>query len=156
MRRLVFLALASAVGLSVVALTRGAGSVAPAEVAPARARAAAAAPSEPPRALAPGAPLRNVFEYGESPDARPAPPPAPTRAAGSQAAPAATAPDPVRFIGVVARGGGPKAALVIGGEVVLLSPGESAMGYTLLTVDRDEGATLRTPTDGEMRATVSP
>lgn len=68
----------------------------------------------------------------------------------------ASSPGPVRFVGVVARAGGLKAALVIEGEVVLLSSGESAMGYTLLTVDRDEGATLRTPAGAEIRASLGP
>jgi hypothetical protein len=62
----------------------------------------------------------------------------------------------VRFVGVVARGGRPCAALVIEGEVVLLAPGESSAGYTLLGVDPDEGARLRTPAGAEMRATAKP
>jgi hypothetical protein len=89
-------------------------------------------------------------------EARSAPPPPQPRDLRSQVAPATSTPDPVRFIGVVARGGGLAAALVIEGDVVLLSPGESTMGYTLLTLDRDEGATLRTPTGGELRAPGSP
>jgi hypothetical protein len=62
----------------------------------------------------------------------------------------------VRLIGFVARAGELKAALVIEGDVVLLSCGESATGYTLLTLDRDEGATLRTPAGSEIRAPLGP
>lgn len=155
MRRLVFLALASALALSVVALTRGAGTVAPVEVAPFR----AVSPPGPPRSPRPveaDAPLRNVFEYGAAPEARTAPAPARRRAFIPPAAPPPSAAEPVRLIGVVDRGGEPRAALVIEGEVVVLSPGESGMGYTLLTVDGDVGATLTTPSGEEVRVPANP
>ena len=76
MRRVAFLALASAVALSVVALTRGAGTVAPVEVAPAY--DPAPAEGRPGSRSSPEAEplIRDVFEYGAAPEVRavPAPP----------------------------------------------------------------------------------
>jgi hypothetical protein len=155
-RRVAFLALAAAVALSVVALTRGAGTVAPVEVAPAHDPVPSG--GQPGSRSTPQAepPLRNVFEYGAAREVRAGPAPTRFRASGPPAPPPSSEPDPVRWIGVVVQGDSLKAALAIDGEIVLLSPGQSGMGYTLLTVDRDEGATLRTPSGDAVRVPAGP
>jgi len=98
--------------------------------------------------VAPSPPLRNVFEY-VSAAARPA---APTRSVAAVAPVAAPAsppgPPPLRLVGLLRRGAQVKAALAIMGETVVLAPGESAGGYTVLAIDDDEGVRVRTPDGG--------
>jgi hypothetical protein len=65
--------------------------------------------------------------------------------------PATRAPEPVRLVGLVNRGGKLVAALSILGEVVVLGPGDEAEGYRVLSVDSDQGVRLRGP-DGTERA----
>lgn len=117
------------------------------------------APSEPRAArpasradTVPALPERNVFEYAhpaDKPEARVtvAPEPAPPTPQET----ASRAPEPVRLVGLVNRGGKLRAALSILGEVVVLGPGEEAEGYRVLSVDSDEGVRLREP-DGTERA----
>jgi hypothetical protein len=107
-------------------------------------------------ARTPAMPDRNVFEYGpsagRSPSRAVAPPPTPAPDKG--ALPAETtprAPEPVRLVGLVNRGGKLAAALSILGEVMVLGPGEEAEGYRVLSVDSDQGVRLRGP-DGTERA----
>jgi hypothetical protein len=57
-------------------------------------------------------------------------------------------------VGVVRRDGRLCAALAIGGEVVLLAPGESAGGVTVLAVQED-GVRLRGP-DGRDEVVALP
>ena len=98
--------------------------------------------------VAPNAPLRNVFEYTDS-VVRAAGPPASLAAA--VAAPSTTmvaAPPPapaVRLVGLLRRGANLKAALAITGETYVLGSGESAVGYTVLGIDEDEGVRVKTP-----------
>jgi hypothetical protein len=87
--------------------------------------------------------VRDPFRYGDLPAA----PPPPARRA--RLAPPEPAPTPVtepayRLVGIVRRDGGFRAALSIGGEVVLLAPGESSGGVTVLAVQED-GVRLRGP-----------
>jgi len=55
----------------------------------------------------------------------------------------------VRLIGLVWRGGVPKAALAIGGEVIVLGAGEREGAYALLELSEAEGVRLLGP-DGEL------
>ncbi|HVR72047.1 MAG TPA: hypothetical protein VMT87_14480 [Vicinamibacteria bacterium] len=103
--------------------------------------------------VGPGIPERNVFEYVQPTSARaeraalpplrspPAEPPAATAEA--------TAPKPVRLVGLVNRGGRLRAALSILGDVVVLAAGEEAQGYRVLSVDEDAGVRLRGPDGSE-------
>jgi hypothetical protein len=103
--------------------------------------------------VAPAAPSRNVFEYGD-----PAPPTAsaPVLPLPVGPRPEATPPSPVRLVGLVALGGGRTAALSIEGTVVLLAPGQSALGYTLLSLDADSGARIRAPDGVETVLAIDP
>jgi hypothetical protein len=60
----------------------------------------------------------------------------------------------VRLVGLVRRPGGLRAAVAIAGEVVILRPGESSGGWTLVALDED-GARLRGP-DGHEEALTFP
>jgi hypothetical protein len=108
-------------------------------------------------ARAPVMPDRNVFEYGPSAGRSPArtvaPPaiPAPDTGGATPAETTPRAPEPVRLVGLVNRGGKLAAALSILGEVMVLGPGEEAEGYRVLSVDSDQGVRLRGP-DGTERA----
>jgi hypothetical protein len=127
---------------------------------------AARAPRRPPpraesRAGEPGVELsssdRNVFEYAEPrapltprPPAPPAPPPA-----NPEGLPSETVVDPVRLVGLVRRGGRPRAVLSIRGEVVVLAAGEESDGYRVVSVDEDAGVTVRRP-DGSAQTFARP
>jgi hypothetical protein len=97
--------------------------------------------------LVPAPQMRNVFQYadGGAPAARaekaaPTPP--------STLIPLVPSPVPsplVRLVGLLRRGGRVRAALALAGETAVLAPGESAAGYTLVSIDEDEGVRLRAP-----------
>jgi hypothetical protein len=121
------------------------------------AAAAGAPPRRPLDVAAPARPAgtaslpdRNVFDYADPPAAtapspvRPVAPPAPSPS------PAVTeaVPEPVRLVGLVRRGGRPRAVLSILGEVVVLAAGEESEGYRVLSVD-DETVRLRGPGGSE-------
>jgi hypothetical protein len=146
-------------GLALVAIvalfaTRGTGrAVAPAPMAPAH------RPASPPAALSAALPpveidsVRDPFRYADAP-AAPAPSARPARVAPPPPAPTPTPEPPYRFVGVVTREGRLCAALSIGGDVVLLAPGESAGGITVLAVHED-GVRLRGP-DGRDEVVAQP
>ncbi|HEU0104961.1 MAG TPA: hypothetical protein VFT38_02240 [Vicinamibacteria bacterium] len=130
-------------------LLREAGGPGPSSGGPDAARATPAVTLVGDASAAPSPPLRNVFEY-VSAASRPA---APTRSlpAVAPVAPAAQAslgPPPLRLVGLLRRGAQVKAALAIMGETVVLASGESAGGYTVLSIDDDEGVRVRTPDGG--------
>ena len=137
------LVLAAAIAVVAVYLLRDAGSGAsdrPAE-AP---RLVPPPPTLPAPPVVPLRPTRNVFAYADA--ARPAPAPRPTVVPAP--APLGPAPSPspaVRLVGLVRRGGQLKAALAIAGETLLLGAGESAAGYTVTSIDEDEGVRVRGP-----------
>jgi len=109
---------------------------APAWKAPAPSKAA---PPLPPLVLES---VRDSFRYGDVPAL-----PAPLRPRPTVAPPKAATPPPepaFRLVGVVRREGRLRAAISLGGEVVLLAPGESAGGVTVLAVQED-GVRLRGP-----------
>jgi hypothetical protein len=56
----------------------------------------------------------------------------------------------VKLVGIVHRGTGVRAALNVEGSVIVLAAGESAEGYTVLAVDDETGARLRTPDGREI------
>ena len=93
-------------------------------------------------------PPRNIFEYSDQ---------GPVAAAAprvTSAAPRAATPSPspapaVRLVGLVRRHGQLKAALAIAGDTVVLAAGESAAGYTVVSIDEDEGVRVRAP-DGSV------
>src|SRR5437870_1772952 len=89
-------------------------------------------------------PLRNVFEYaGGAPSivraAVATPPPPPSSAPLPSPSPL------VRLVGLLRRGARLRAALVVMGETVVLAPGESSGGYSVVSIDEDDGVTLRGP-----------
>jgi hypothetical protein len=87
--------------------------------------------------------VRDPFRYADLPRVPPPAPP-PVRAAAPVPLPTPTPEPAYRLVGVVARGGRLRAALSIGGEIVLLAPGETAGGVTVLAVHED-GVRLRGP-----------
>lgn len=102
-------------------------------------------PSRPARANATEAPAsrRNVFEF--APRVAPEPvhrPAAPAIVEGPSVAPSPVSEPPVRFVGLVRRGGTLKAAVRIHGEPAVLGMGEEAGGYTVVGIDED-GVRLR-------------
>jgi hypothetical protein len=98
----------------------------------------------------PAAPVvrRDLLRYGmvSTPTAPPVATRAPTVAAVTPA-PEATAP-PVKLVGVVRKGGSLRAAVAVDGEVVLAVVGQTVGGYTLVSIDPDEGVALTGP-DGQ-------
>ena len=139
---------ALAVGLGAMALTRGGP---PAAVTPVRVPT-----SVPPAKPAPLPPLlRNPFEFATR-RVEPAPRPFPPSDASRSDAPSEPepAPSPVRLVGFVQRGEGLKAVLVVEGETVVLAQGESANGYTVVSVDDAEGVRLTAPDQSEIGLSV--
>ena len=97
--------------------------------------------------------LRNVFEYSDA-VSRPATPVA-SRAVTTVTPPSLPPPEPspsplVRLVGLVRRGAQTKAALAVAGDTVVLAAGESAAGYTVVSIDEDEGVRVRTPDGGSI------
>jgi hypothetical protein len=128
-----------ALGLGVVALTRGAPpvpSLAPSVRTPIT-ESAAKAPS-----LAVPPLTRNPFEYADAPRAS-ASGALRGEAPGLVAEPARA---PVaRLSGFLRQAGRLRVALVLNDEMALLEVGESAEGYTLLAADEETGVLLRGP-----------
>lgn len=93
---------------------------------------------------------RNIFEYGGG---TPAPVRAAPRPPSVAARPSPTAEPPVKLVGIVRGAKGPRAALSIEGNVVVLAAGESADGYTVVGLD-DEGVRVQTPAGSEITVTV--
>jgi hypothetical protein len=99
----------------------------------------------------PAPPERDIFRYGEAPAAAsrplaPRPPPARLVPSVSLALPPPSL--PLRLVGLVRRTEGLRAAVAISSGVVLVGPGDSVSGYTVLGVDEERGLRLRGP-DGE-------
>jgi hypothetical protein len=145
-------------GLGLVALValfaaRGTGrAVAPPETAsPQR----SPSPPAPPPTLPPVdiEAVRDPFRYGDAPQ-EPRPAARPVRLAPPPPAPTPTPEPAYRLVGVVTRDGRLCAALSIGGDVVLLFPGESSGGVTVLAVQED-GVRLRGP-DGREEVVTHP
>ena len=91
--------------------------------------------------------IRDPFRYADDPAPRTAP--APARLPSTRPpSPSVTAEPEVRLVGLVRRPDGLRAAVAIAGEVVVLKRGESAGGWTLVTLD-EEGARLRGPAGEE-------
>jgi hypothetical protein len=90
-------------------------------------------------------PRRNLFQFGggEVAPSRAVPP----RELPEPEAPTAAIAGP-RLVGFIEQGDALRAALALGGSVVLVAPGEDVEGYSVLRVDPDRGVTLRSP-DGE-------
>jgi hypothetical protein len=112
-----------------------------------------AAPPPSASATSPGpAVSRDIFRYADSPE-----PQSHAARASREADERRTEPPPPagpRLVGVLRRGGGLLAALAVEGEVVLLSPGQSAAGATLLSVD-EESVRLRLADGSERTLTVA-
>jgi hypothetical protein len=155
-KRFLLLGAGATLALLFVAWARGTGGASPASLESPQGRTISPTPSPTDDRLPAVGVSRNVFEYGG--DARP------TRSApATEAHPAPTpAPvvdsprDPVRLVGVLRRSGEVRAALAILGEVVILAPGETASGYTLIAIDEDTGARLRVPSGAEIVAPPAP
>lgn len=134
--------------LLAVALTRGAGRSAapPAALPPSRAPAPRAGAS-PALAVTAPPPSRNVFRYLDE-----ASEPGPTVRVPHTAPPETQPPPPpaVRLIGFLRREGGLKAALSIMGEIVVCAPDEQVSGYTVVSVDEEEGVRVRAPDGAEI------
>jgi hypothetical protein len=126
------------------------------QLAPQRALPAAAptplsaAPPSPP---VPAAPARDIFRYtDQAPLRRPEAPIVTVKPPTTQAPPPLEppAPEPVRLVGLVQRGGAWRAALSINDDVVVLGVGEASGGYQLVAIDAAEGVTVRDP-QGQQR-----
>ena len=95
----------------------------------------------------PPPPGRDIFRYAEAPPA--APHALATRSAlASLAASATLAPSPalpLRLVGLVRRADGLRAAVATSAGVVLVGPGDSVSGYTVLGVGEELGLRLRGP-----------
>jgi hypothetical protein len=115
-----------------------------------RVEAPAPPPTAPPQAAMPlrTTVSRNVFEFG-APLAEPAAPVATVRVAPAPPTTSAPPPPPpppaVRLVGVVNRGGTLKAALALGGEVVMLGVGEERDGYRVEAIDEETGVRVSGP-----------
>jgi hypothetical protein len=96
-------------------------------------------------------PLRDLFRYADEGSGVA---PAPAAALAPPLALTATPEPPVRLVGLVRQPGGVRAAIAIHGEVVLLRPGETAQGWTLVALGED-GARLRGP-DGHHETVALP
>ena len=94
-------------------------------------------------------PLRDLFRYADEPSHEVALRPV-VREPSPRSTPTLIAPHPVRLIGLVRQPGGLRVAVAVLGEIVLLRPGESAGGYTLVALD-DAGVRLRGPDGQEER-----
>jgi len=97
-------------------------------------------------------PARDVFRYvGRDDDggAAPAPfedaaPPSPPPSLAEAAPSTAPAPDQgPRLVGILRQGGVLKAAVAIGGEVVIARAGETVDGYSVVSIDEEDGVVLR-------------
>jgi type IV pilus biogenesis protein PilP len=96
-------------------------------------------------------PPRDPFAFGgaEEPERQPVRP----RPAAPAATPAPTptpTPPLVRLVGLVGRGGQIRAALAIGGDVLIAASGEDVDGYQVLSVDPELGVRLRMPDGSEI------
>jgi hypothetical protein len=154
MRRILLLGAAAVSALLAVAWARGGGGAG----APSLPSRANASPAHPPLASedrSPAAdPNRNPFEY--APQERPKAPALTEPRERRPAPPPTVSAPPVVLVGLVHRGPDLLAAVSILGEVVVLAPGESSSGYTLVAVDEDLGARLRGPSGDEFSARPSP
>jgi hypothetical protein len=90
---------------------------------------------------------RNLFEYG---DAQAKPVGRSIRSAAT-AAPETPTPAPsVKLVGIVNSGPARRAALSSQGQVVMAAAGEVVDGFTVLSIDGQEGVRLRTPEGAEI------
>ena len=120
--------------------------VTPVVPAPRVTAAPAAGPaSEDPASPRSAVPLRNPFRYAEERPALRLPPPPPL----SGPAVASSTPAPIRFLGLVRRGGTVKAALAVSGDVLLAAPGEEVAGYVVLSLGED-AVMVKGPEGGEI------
>jgi hypothetical protein len=143
------LVVAACAALAAAYLFREVGGSGASDRPPAPPRTTAVVPSAALPLAPPSAPLRNVFEYSDPPSGAPSVPDGPALAAPSVAtAPQDPSPEPsplVRLVGLVRRAGQVKAALAVAGDTVVLAAGESAAGFTVISIDEDEGVRLRGP-----------
>lgn len=96
--------------------------------------------------LLPPPPARDIFRYAEAASA----PPHRARVepkALSSVAPAEPEPLPpaLRFVGLVRRPEGLRAAVATASGVVIVGPGDVVLGHTVLSLDEDRGLRLRAP-----------
>ena len=159
MRRAARLPLAAAVVAALaIVVSRGVVPAPPpggASVAPAPRHTGATPSTEAPPDTAPErppVPLRNPFRYADEARTGFRPQPAPALWAP---VPVVSAPPEIRFLGLVRRGGGLKAALSISGDVSLVAPGEEVAGYVLLSIDEDT-VRVRRPGGGEAVLRLAP
>ena len=148
------LRLLAAASLVVVALALSGRCPGPAAAPPDPRPAPSSLPSpEPEPAVAeeePIVPSRDPFRYADEPAPTVSPEVEPRDSDGPPPEPE----PPVRLVGFLRSQGGARAAIAIAGLVVLLGPGESAEGWTLVGLDED-GARLRGP-DGREEAFTLP
>lgn len=98
-------------------------------------------------------PARDVFRYvgrdddgGAVPPFEDAVPPSPPPSLADATPPLAPAPDQgPRLVGILRQGGVLKAALATSGEVVIARAGEMVDGYSVVSIDEEDGVVLRDP-----------
>jgi hypothetical protein len=145
--------LALAVVCAVAWTPRPRAAVRPHQAAPRSSTPAAAAREGAATPDSPAASARNVFEFVDEVPAAPAPAPLGPLTVPPPLDPASalqSSDDPIRLVGFVRRGGALRAALSLTGTLVVLAPGETSQGYSVIAVDEDSGVTVRAP-DGSER-----
>lgn len=135
--------LAAALVIAVIQLSRESGrAVAPLPGEPDQRPSATPAPSLAPAPSSPS-PFRDPFRFlNEEPSARPSPSPSSLVARPPSPDPA---PARARLVGLVRSAGGLRAVLVLDGEVVLVSAGDTVGGFRVLSLDEDTGVQVRDP-----------
>jgi hypothetical protein len=96
--------------------------------------------------------IRDVFRFGDEPTAPTRPPETTVGAAPAGAEAPPTSVSGPRLVGLVRREGGLLAAIAVEGEILLLGPGDSELGYTVVDVS-EERVVIR---DGAGAETVLP
>jgi len=100
----------------------------------------------------PPPPPRDIFRYAEAAAPPASPGGRPKRAAAeAPLAPPLAQPPPaaVRLVGLVRKPGGLRAAVSTSGGVVIVGPGDTVEGHTVLGIDEDRGLRLRAPDGSE-------
>lgn len=135
-------------GAFVIALSRGT------EMQPIPAAGGQPQPAPRHPSFEPASPLeRDPFQFGVVAAEAPRPASGPAAMELEASAPPPALPR-VRLVGFVQQAGRLRAALVVDGEILLLSVGDAAGGYTILAADETTGVQLRGPGGEELALEV--
>jgi hypothetical protein len=98
---------------------------------------------------------RNLFEYGQTARAASVATATPIVRVDVTPSPAPTR-SPVKLVGVLQQAQGLRAAVAIEGEVVLAAAGQKVGGYTVVSIDAEDGVVLTAPSGDELRLKPPP